>query len=95
MGKVRKHLIIRGWVQGVFFRSTLQERAYQRGVKGWVRNNHDGSVEAVLEGDEEAVTMLISWCYRGPRGARVDKVYISDEPYTGEFSSFSIKYHEW
>lgn len=91
----RKHIIIRGWVQGVFFRSNLQEKANLHRVTGWVRNNSDGSVEAVLEGDGEAVEKVVSWCYRGPRGARVEDVRVTPGNYTGEFPTFSIRYREW
>jgi len=52
----------------------LRERAHSRAIAGWVRNNPDGSVEAVFEGASEAVDALIAWCHRGPAGARVDDV---------------------
>lgn len=80
----RARVRIRGLVQGVYFRAELRERARARGVAGWVRNVADGSVEAVLEGDEEAVEQLIEWCRRGPRGARVDDVSIRWEDPAGE-----------
>lgn len=91
MGRVRAALRITGKVQGVYYRwATLQE-ATARGVTGWVRNKPDGSVEAVLEGDERQVKDLIAWCQRGPEAARVDGVDIRWEPYTGEFKDFSIR----
>lgn len=76
---VRRHVVVRGLVQGVFFRDTIRRHAEQRGVAGWVRNNRDGSVEAVLEGEPEAVESLLALCHEGPRGARVDRVEVSEE----------------
>jgi acylphosphatase len=92
MAVVRKHVIITGWVQGVFFRANLLEKAIANNVKGWVRNNGDGSVEAVLEGEHHNVEKVVSWCHRGPAGAVVEDVQVSDENYTGEFTAFSITY---
>ena len=92
MEKVRAKLIIEGRVQGVFFRHHTREKAFQLGVQGWVRNRRDGKVEAVLEGDKEAVDQLIRWCHRGPEEAQVKKVHVTWEPYTGEFGDFSITY---
>jgi len=77
-------------VQGVFFRSTTAREAHLRGVTGWVRNLPDGRVEAVFEGDEEAVEAIIAFCRRGPRGARVTSVEVQREAYTGRFESFEI-----
>ena len=93
---VRAHIIVRGRVQGVFFRANMKEEADRLGVKGWVRNLPDGySVEAVVEGDEESVKRLIEWCHRGPPLARVEKVEVTYEPYKGEFKDFRIKYGWW
>ena len=92
MKNVRANAIIEGIVQGVFFRAHTQQEARRRGVSGWVKNRYDGSVEAVFEGDREAVEAVISWCHSGPPRARVDDVKISWEDYTGEFSDFSISY---
>ncbi len=88
--KVRKRVFVSGRVQGVFFRYSTQERANALGVKGWVRNRYDGRVEALLEGDEEAVNKLIEWMKVGPPGARVTDIEVIDEPYRGEFTDFSI-----
>ena len=73
-----------GRVQGVGFRYSLRERARSRAIAGWVRNNPDGSVEAVFEGASEAVDALIAWCHRGPAGARVDDVRVELEAPNGE-----------
>ena len=67
---------MRGFVQGVFFRDTVRRRAEARGVAGWVRNNRDGAVEAVFEGDRDAVDRLVAFCREGPSGARVDRVEV-------------------
>jgi len=75
----RRRVVIRGRVQGVSFRDTLRRRALVEGVAGWVRNNLDGSVEAVLEGDPAAVRRCVELCRRGPRGAYVDSVEIEAE----------------
>ena len=93
MPKVRAHLIVRGIVQGVFFRATMKEVAEEHGVAGWVRNLPDGrSVEAVLEGEREAVERVICWSLRGPPAAVVEEVTVRFEDYRGEFKGFTIRY---
>ncbi len=77
--RVRRRVVIRGHVQGVFFRDSLRRLARQHGVAGWVRNNWDGGVEAVLEGEPSAVERLVDFAHRGPRGARVDSVETAEE----------------
>jgi acylphosphatase len=80
---IRRRVVVHGFVQGVFFRDTVRRQAVERGVAGWVRNNRDGTVEAVFEGEPEAVSRLVTLCNRGPRGARVDRVEVVDEPPEG------------
>jgi acylphosphatase len=63
---------VRGRVQGVGFRAGAAGRARSLGLRGWVRNRADGSVEALLDGEEGAVETLVRWLGEGPRGARVD-----------------------
>jgi acylphosphatase len=75
---------VTGRVQGVGFRYATAARARSRDVSGWVRNNVDGSVEAVFEGDPEAVDSLIAWARGGPSGARVDDVSVELESPKGE-----------
>jgi acylphosphatase len=89
---VRRHLTIQGQVQGVVFRGTLQEEAGRQEVQGWCRNCPDGSVEAVLEGEEAAVQKVIAWCHKGPPAARVTRVEVFEEPYKNEFTSFQIRF---
>lgn len=88
--KVRAHLIISGRVQGVFFRAETRGAAQRFGVQGWVRNQADGTVEALLEGTEDSVRQAIEWCRQGPPRARVTDVQIAWEAYRGEFDGFAI-----
>ena len=90
-GNIRAHLIIKGWVQGVFFRATTGQEAVSLAITGWVRNCRDGSVECLLEGDRIKVDKLIKWCHHGPPGARVTDVDVRWEEYADEFDSFSIR----
>jgi acylphosphatase len=75
---------VRGRVQGVFFRADAQRRASSLRLSGWVRNEPDGSVEAVFEGDSERVDSMVDWCRRGPAGAEVESVEAEDEQPQGE-----------
>jgi acylphosphatase len=75
---VGRHARVTGRVQGVFFRAWTQEQAREVGVAGWVRNCADGSVEAHLEGDEDAVATLISRMRDGPPSARVSDVKVGE-----------------
>jgi len=89
---VRARLRIYGIVQGVFFRSSMRQKAYELGVTGWVMNELDGSVSAVVEGPREAVEEIIRWAHRGPPGAVVERVDVEWEEYKGEFKDFRIRY---
>lgn len=90
--KVRAHAIISGRVQGVFFRAETQQAVARFGVRGWVRNKRDGTVEAVFEGRQQDVDAALDWCRQGPRLARVDKIDVDWQEYTGEFERFDITY---
>lgn len=81
-----RRLRIHGLVQGVGFRYSLQREALRLGLKGWVRNRRDGSVEAVVSGTASAVEALITWSHRGPPSARVERVENSVEE--GSFDTF-------
>jgi acylphosphatase len=72
-------VIVRGLVQGVFFRDSTRRLAQRHGVAGWVANRWDGAVEAVFEGEPDAVERLVAFSRKGPRGARVDAVDVTDE----------------
>lgn len=86
----RRRVVVHGHVQGVFFRETTRRRALASSVAGWVRNRTDGAVEAVFEGDRDAVDALVAYAREGPRGARVDWVDVEAEPPEG-LDGFEIR----
>jgi len=90
--KTRAHVFVTGRVQGVFFRSETKHNADSHDVKGWVRNLPDSRVEAVFEGEKDAVQTLVDFCKHGPSGAKVTNINLTWETYTGEFGKFKIKY---
>jgi acylphosphatase len=81
-----QHLLIQGRVQGVWFRESMRREAERLGVTGWVRNTPDGAVEAVVQGQDEAVDALIAWAHAGPPTARVEHITQTDTQ--GQFSGF-------
>ena len=81
---IRRRVVARGRVQGVFFRETTRRAAEEQGVAGWVRNRADGAVEAVLEGEEAAVERVLEVMRSGPPGAVVERVDASEEEPRGE-----------
>ena len=81
---IRRRVVVRGHVQGVFFRDSVRRQAEQHGVGGWVRNCADGSVEAAFEGDPEGVESLVRYSHSGPRGAHVESVDVTEEDPRGE-----------
>ena len=83
MTLVRRRLVVRGRVQGVWFRESARRRAEELGVAGWVRNRPDGGVEAELEGEPEDVELLTAWFRHGPPDALVDGVEIDELASTG------------
>ena len=90
--KIRVHVFISGKVQGVFFRSRIMERAHTLGVTGWVKNLPDGRVEAVFEGEKDAVEEMVNFCKIGPSRSLVEDIEIQLEVYTGEYKDFAITY---
>lgn len=82
-------LLIKGKVQGVFFRATAIEVAEELGVQGWVRNTLDGEVEVMVSGTVDQLQKYIDWCKRGPRRAVVTDVVVSNEPET-DFAGFQV-----
>jgi acylphosphatase len=87
---VRSRVVVHGHVQGVFYRDSCRREADSRGVAGWIANRPDGAVEAVFEGDAEAVRALVDWCRGGPRGADVSSVDEASEEPEG-LSGFRIR----
>ena len=82
--RVRTRVVVHGQVQGVFFRDSTRQEAERRGVAGSVANRDDGTVEAVFEGEPEAVAALVEFCRSGPPQARVERVEESREEPRGE-----------
>jgi acylphosphatase len=88
--RARRRVVVHGSVQGVFFRDSCRREASSRGVAGWVSNRRDGAVEAVFEGDADAVSSMVDWCSRGPRGADVSSMDETSEEPEG-LSGFEIR----
>ena len=84
-------MVIKGRVQGVFYRASSKKMADQLGLAGWVRNLPDEGVEAVLEGEEDKITKMIDWCQQGPPLAEVDRLTSYQEKEKG-LKEFKIKY---
>lgn len=89
---VKKHVLISGRVQGVWFRANTKKKAEELNVYGWVRNTSDGCVEAVFVGDEENVNALIQWCHQGPPLSRVETVKVTPLSSDEKFDDFTILY---
>ncbi len=83
----RVHILIKGKVQGVFFRAAIAEKAKALKMKGWVKNNGD-DVEVLLEGKDEAIKEMLEFCILGPKGAKVTAMNIDELPYEGEYKEF-------
>ncbi len=92
MTKTRAHVYVTGRVQGVYFRQTTKHQAQIQGVKGWVRNLSDGRLEAVFEGEDDAVKAMVDFSGRGPAGADVTDVAVIWEKFNDEFLGFNILY---
>jgi acylphosphatase len=86
----RVRVVVHGYVQGVYFRDATRRRARSKGVAGWVRNNWNGTVEAVFEGEPEAVERLVELCRRGPPGAVVERLEVFEEEPEG-IAGFSVR----
>jgi acylphosphatase len=85
------HLIVRGRVQGVFFRSQTQELARSLGLCGWVRNRADESVEIVAQGPTAQLALLREWARHGPPGAAVESIEEIEDEEPGELSGFYVR----
>jgi acylphosphatase len=90
--KIRANIVVKGKVQGVYFRQNAQRICNEYGVTGWVHNVEDGSVEAILEGNKNSVEDVVSWFRVGPSNAHVERVELSYDRYSGEFQDFKISY---
>lgn len=88
----RVNIKIYGEVQGVFFRHNTKKIADKLGIKGWVRNCPDETVQVIAEGNNDKIRVLINWCRRGPIGSKVRKVEVIEKEYRDEFKDFSIIY---
>jgi acylphosphatase len=92
MSTIARRLVIRGLVQGVGYRFAMVGAAEAAGVAGWVRNRRDGSVEALVQGDGAAVLAMVAWSERGPPGAHVSDIEVTDatpDPALGGFSTIA------
>jgi acylphosphatase len=89
--KARAHILVKGRVQGVFFRDSTQKEAQKRSIVGWIRNLPDGCVEAVFEGEKENVGVMIDFCRVGPPRAIVISVDVTWEKVTGLYDTFRIR----
>jgi acylphosphatase len=89
-GVVRRRVVVRGEVQGVFFRDSTKREAESRGVSGSVTNRSDGAVEAVFEGPDDAVDAMIEFCRSGPGRAQVEDLEVTDEEPEGRRGGFTV-----
>jgi acylphosphatase len=87
---IRRRVVVRGTVQGVFFRASCQQEAAGHRVAGWVGNRPDGAVEAVFEGAEAAVEAMVAWCRQGPPRAQVSDVQVRHEEPEG-LAGFEVR----
>lgn len=84
------HLVVRGRVQGVFYRASTQREARRLGLTGWVKNRSEGAIEILAEGEEDELKELIGWANKGPSAARVEVVDVRWRSYTGQHADFRI-----
>jgi acylphosphatase len=89
--RVRAHVFVSGRVQGVYYRANSRDAARERGVDGWVRNLDDGRVEAVFEGDRDAVEGMVEWCHTGSPRAEVERVEVEYGDAEGE-TGFEVRW---
>lgn len=84
------HARIEGRVQGVFFRESTRRKAETLGLQGWVKNLMDGAVEAIISGENEKISTMVTWLHSGPPHATVTKILITDHQADHDFSDFRI-----
>lgn len=90
MGNIKIQIFVTGKVQGVGYRLYIATKAQNLGITGWIKNNSDGSVEGVFEGEEDLLKKIIEWCKEGPPFAQVDNVEVYSYSYNGTFKDFKI-----
>ena len=83
------NLLIKGNVQGVFYRATAKQIANELGVTGWIKNTNEGSVEVTVSGNEQQLEKFVNWCKKGPDKAAVKEVVVTQKDETS-FKGFSI-----
>ncbi len=88
---MRIHAVAKGRVQGVFFRDGVKKLADSIDIKGWIRNNPDGTVECVCEGEDEAIREMEEFLHKGPPGADIDECIIEEDHSKEKFDRFEIK----
>ena len=88
----RIHAKVTGLVQGVYFRASTRDTARALGLKGWVKNMPDGSVELEAEGPEEKISQLVVWLNQGPQYSRVEKVEVKEIPAGGREDDFYVDF---
>ena len=89
----RVHVIVEGRVQGVYFRAYTRDEALNLGLTGWVKNRRDGSVEALVEGEEAAVEKMLLWFRKGSPYSQVENVIATEESPVGDSAGFEIHYY--
>lgn len=90
--KTGAHIFVSGLVQGVFFRAYTFQKAKELGLLGWVKNTNDGRVEVMVEGEKEKVEEMVRWLHQGSPLAKVEKVEVHWQDFSGQFNDFEIKY---
>ena len=90
MAKKRLHVVIAGIVQGVMFRAATKRKADELGLAGWVKNNINGTVEAVFEGEESQLAQMLEFCWHGSPNARVDEIDVHWMD-AGDFDNFEVR----
>lgn len=92
MNLIAKHILVKGKVQGVFFRKNTRQFAAELNITGWVKNTDDGHVEIFAQASEDILEQLILWCKQGPPKADVEEVEIKDARPDNSIKHFAIKY---
>ena len=83
------HLLIKGKVQGVFYRATAKQMANELGLTGWIKNTKEGDVEVTVSGNKQQLEKFVKWCKRGPDKAAVEEVVVTQKEET-TFNNFNI-----